>query len=116
MINFITTSTIAVLGDFLVLGVAIRSNALQITWIFDTNMLVLLYEKMIKTWGKSGHQEIPFISLLADFRIFHGCNFLTFSGPWIILFFKFVKSNEFGNYVIKSNSNLVPDILAKKFG
>ena len=67
MINFITTSTIAILGDFLVLDMVIRSNTLHIAWIFDTNLLVLLYEKMIKTWGKSGHREIPLISLLADF-------------------------------------------------
>ena len=39
-----------------------------------------------------------------------------FSGPGIIFFYQFVKSNEFGNYVIKSNPNLAPGILAKNLG
>ena len=64
MINFITTSTVVILGDFLVLDMVIRSNTLQITGMVDTDLLFLLYEKMIKTRGKSGHQEIPLISLL----------------------------------------------------
>ena len=63
MINFITTSTIVILGDFSVLDVVIRSNTLDITCIFNTNLLVMLYEKMIKMWGKSGLQEIPLVSL-----------------------------------------------------
>ena len=113
MINFITTSAIVILGDSLVLDMVIRSKTLQITWIFGTNLLFLLYEKMIKTWGKLGHQEIPLISLLADFsRLWKAA----FFGPRIILFFQFVKSSEFGNYVIKSNPKLATGILAKNFG
>ena len=71
---------------------------------------------MIKTWGKSGHQEIPLISLVADFSRLKKVKYATFSGTGIILFFQLVKSNEFGNYVIKPNPNLALGIVAKKFG